>query len=67
MERGAWRGYSPWGRTDLDMTERLRRSTICDLVKLPVFGLPEQHPSLSISCHFNDYGTFIINLVSQII
>ena len=23
MDRGAWRGYSPWGHKELDMTERL--------------------------------------------
>ena len=23
MDRGAWRGYSPWGRKESDMNERL--------------------------------------------
>ena len=23
MDRGAWQGYSPWGRKESDMTERL--------------------------------------------
>ena len=23
MDRGAWQGYSPWGRTESDITERL--------------------------------------------
>ena len=23
MDRGAWRGYSPWGRKELDTTEQL--------------------------------------------
>ena len=26
MYRGAWQGYSPWGRKELDTTERLRLS-----------------------------------------
>ena len=30
IDRGAWRGYSPWGQKELDTTEQLiRKSTTC--------------------------------------
>ena len=29
MDRGAWRGYSPRGRKELDMIEQLTRVTFC--------------------------------------
>ena len=29
MEGGAWVGYSPWGRKELDMTEQLHFTNRC--------------------------------------
>ena len=29
MDRGAWRGYSPWGRKESNRTERLSTYALC--------------------------------------
>ena len=36
MDRGAWQGYSPWGRRDSDLTERLSLHCSLPLVDLGV-------------------------------
>ena len=36
MDRGAWQGYSPWGRRDSDSTERLSLHCSLPLVDLGV-------------------------------
>ena len=35
MDRGAWGGYSPWGRKELDATERCA-SSMCSNIVLPI-------------------------------
>ena len=36
MDRGAWQGYSPWGRRDSDLTERLSLHCCLPLMVLGV-------------------------------
>ena len=51
MDRGAWGGYSPWGRRESDMTEQLSTMVITNMMCYVMFGPFCQHVRCLNDCH----------------
>ena len=62
MDRGAWRGYSPWGYKKSDMTEQLTLSFLEGLTL--IISSKNSHPILFI---FSSWFTFTLELFSDFV